>query len=1608
MSLLYITEEVVENFSGSGMDLLFEVLESYQENDAESEEILAQIFTELLITFEENKLDVNDIKKFFTQAIKSDDQARIFFQVLNSFAVSKNIHDLLHLLFRDNKIKIETLALHLSSDFLKSVEIVPKDYFQRTLSHKIRDEYFTQKKFNLLHEEVEGYSKFTSEMHSILDSSDAEFQLDYAIQVMEKLIGHYDLDPNRCLSLLFQVFTGTIVPHYRFILNVLKKSRWWPNVESDNSSLLSLGNGGSETAAKVIGLELVGECGTRDLPETYKCLVAILIKEGLISFGSLYKFMGPDESEMDELEAEYKKKLDRDVLVAGATALALAAPLADEEDEEGEKGESKTKNKTSQASTEKDLSSLLKLNMKFQFLKVFLGVGLYWPAIFILTKYPYLAQIDEEIPILINRLFATMIDPLYNKIRIFSDEEISSLQKPKGITFSRPHNTVFIEHSPVAHLFSFNPLMRGYGNRKYTYFYREFSTDLPKIQDIDSLIAASNELLKFNGPNLAKDTDIFIKTCEVTRYLLSQEEDKSKVFFYFKNFIFPAMPLIEENSIAIDKAFEILLFFPTEDRFSLYGELYNILAKNNPLIKIAYSKAEKSTKDVLKRLSKENVRPMMRRLAKICFSNPLPCLLTILQQIESYDNLNTLVVETARYFNAYGWDNLTAAILIRLASSRSSTYNGMSERQWVQSLASFIGKICQRYPHAIDIKTILAFILKSFYSGDTIGLLVLKEMFISMGGIQHITNLTINQIDMINCGSSLQKIVYNTIDDLRFERRATGKYLIKCMNEIDAVNELLVLLCRISNDVTFTGNESYLKVLVSKSDDVNAVIRLFVTLINLYDEDLNLMPIQQLSDLGVPWSWAYEVWRFRGKTEKDNLSLESTSSIFDNFWKLSLHDINYTNELYDNETIKLESNIKSLKDSIAINLKNKELPRTVIDKQRKDLETCEEYQKTFVDERAKHKDENEKIEEQLKQISFNWFVDLSFEEFIQKCIFPRAITSSFDAVYSARFLFKLNSMKIDNYSLVNVLDLLFKSKSLFGTLCSSTPTEAENIGLFFADILRTLQGWRDESKYGEIGLQDQDGDAITFDDFKKLLYDYHSLLLEEIRIGLQAPEYISRNNTIIFLKNLLAVYPTVDDHGAQIVNLIEKLSTTEKRNDLKLASNALLVHVKSKSKNWVPIWDFISMSEEEKEEIIKAKEEEKQRIIKEEAEAKRQKELELEKEKQMKLAKEEEEKKKLLAAASLNYDSLTAGGSGGGARTQTRTTQIGRTYEKYAIETKSEAHSRQTTPIPTQPRTLSSVPTSPSSLSKENKLQERVNKMKQAYKESRFSSDTENKVLNSESLDGHEATSNEKEAKQEESNDQEKLDSETKEKANPGQNNEETQLSTEKEDSAGDNSTNTSNLAAQKESEQKRSPLPPQNEIKKSISLEDFKGPTEPKRTPLPPQTMVARHKDDSYGRSEGRRAPLPPQHEIKKQSLGGTDSSNKVGSSRPPLGQSNANGFRNDMRTNKGNSSSNQQNSRQQPPASIPPPPPPPLPPIQHHRGRNDYGNSRGYQSNRDNYGRHSNSRNDSRPASSRTPTYDNRARNQGNRDNRNTGRNEKRNADSFGGRGYDKRPRH
>lgn len=1269
----YLNEEVVSNFGGAGSESLIGILETLPETDEET--VVSQLFTELLLVYEDGILDLDALVQFLFAAVKNDLVARVFCQVLNVFPPSDNIQKLLLLLSRkDNVIKADTMALYISPDLLKVLGVVPKDVMTKSLNGRIRDEFYTQKKYNLLHEETEGYSKLIIELYTIFKYDETSFQLGYASQIIEKLIGHYSLDPNRCLDVVLEVLGSSFVSKPDLAIQLLKDSRWWPRVNSDCSSINTLSVGGSETASKIFGLKLLKYPTEKDLPETLKIFITCLIKEGFLSFGSIWQYLSPTDQEMDDLDTEYKKNLDEEVSKAGASALALAAPLAEEEDTKS------TNTQTPKIDATIPLSKKIQSNMKYQFLKAFLGNGLYWPSIFILAKHPFLVHIDDAIAPLINRLFDAMLYPLYSSISPFSAEELSQLQTSKQLAFPRPHNHVVYEDYPCTELLSFKPTIKSYSQKKFIYFY-DWTADIPQITDVPTLFSISKEFLKFNGVKLATDIELFLKICRIGVRDLTNNQDetrKSEWFHYFRNFIFPAMSSIEENSIVIDEAFSILSFYSIEDRFSVYGELYQVLAKNNPYIKMAYGKAEKSTKDILKRLSKENVRPMMRRLAKISFSNPLPCLLTILQQIESYDNLNTLVVETARYFNKYGWDILTAAILMRLTNSGRSNMqeNGINERQWIQSLASFIGKICQRYPNAIDLSTIISFLLKLFHNGEHYGLIVLKEIFISMGGIQTITNLTVQQINMINCGSSLEMFVYRTIDDLRFDRFSSGTVLVETFLKLDAVNELLVLLRQTSEEILYNSKLSHLKILASKSDDLDTVIHLFTTLINFFgtpeDFDGVLLSIADLaSKYYIPPQWSFELWRpLLGKKVKDvayegvwNPVLEGimsevpkivgdlkflTPGLFVTFWQLSLYDINYSDQLYDDEKLKLESGLKSLRESLAINSRDKDISKQVLDKARKTLAQNEEFIKKLPDDKEVHSKHHQFVSARLQKEAPHWFTPETLhsqaKQFLQFCILPRAIHSSFDAVYTASFLFKLHELQTPNFSLIILLDELINSKLLFGTLFTSTPTESENLGLFFADILKRLHNWTTKEVFAQQKLL-RDLQEIDFDTFRKVLFDYHSVILADVGVALGVHEYMARRNGITFLKNLLGVYPNVEDHCEQIVKFIEHIASTEEREDLKLSSSALIGHVKSRSKTWVHMWDFIAMSNEDKEALQTKRKEEKQKaeaIIRAENELKAKKQ----KEKDDLIRKEKETEEQLKRLKVINYDSQSASSRG--------------------------------------------------------------------------------------------------------------------------------------------------------------------------------------------------------------------------------------------------------------------------------------------------------------------------------------------------------------------------
>ncbi|KAI8728759.1 THO complex subunit 2 [Biomphalaria glabrata] len=104
-------------------------------------------------------------------------------------------------------------------------------------------------------------------------------------------------------------------------------------------------------------------------------------------------------------------------------------------------------------------------------------------------------------------------------------------------------------------------------------------------------------------------------------------------------------------------------------------------------------------KYIMKRLSKETVKPSGRQLGKLSHSNPSIVFEYILNQIQRYDNLIGPVVDSLKYLTTISYDMLTFCIIEAIANpekDRMKTYN-MNISLWLQSLANFAGAICHKY-----------------------------------------------------------------------------------------------------------------------------------------------------------------------------------------------------------------------------------------------------------------------------------------------------------------------------------------------------------------------------------------------------------------------------------------------------------------------------------------------------------------------------------------------------------------------------------------------------------------------------------------------------------------------------------------------------------------------------------------------------------------------------------------------------------------------------------------------------------------------------------------------------------------------------------------------
>lgn len=776
-------------------------------------------------------------------------------------------------------VKIDKSLLLLILDPARLISLnLHTSLFEKKIVRANTNFLYKQKRFNLLREESEGYTKLVVELQGascgVGPHNKMEAQVLSAVNAIQSLIGYFDLDPVRSLDIIFDIFAMNIVRNSEFYLNVLKQSTWWPIHLATHGSLQDLSQGGNSMAAQIIGFKLksysqLGE----NVPDAYMMLVAVLIKEGFICLGDIYPFLSPSDDELLKHEDVWKKEMEEKTYMARASALALAAPLVDDDDTRRpiSAGNSSSEKKHSQNDTvnKKNKQQQSKKSQKAQLLSFLLSVGSLYPSLFILSKFPFLPGAYPEIADMVNRLVEYTIEPLFLKTIINTKPTPSASLRPKKIPVSAIRDTelddprrkgeILVLHPPVSPV---------YDENRYRFFYSDWSVGLATVDSIEGLQSVSEILLKYSGPLISRNARLLVRICRIAKYFLQAKDNEEFWYEYFRNYILGAISVVGPNPGIIHEIFLVMQYFPFEARYALYGEWSAVLAKSNPHLKFATSKAEKDTKDVLKRLSKTNVREMMRRLAKISYANPIPSFTVFISQVESYDNLGDLVVEAARYFTDMGWDILPFVIMLQLTSGRGTIQSsGMSDRKWIQSLSSFSAKLCKRYS-LMDSSPIVLYLLKEFHSQIGSGIILLRDLIAQMAGITQLSNLAKTQIEALGGCPSLRTLVFESIGDKRSISSRSGKRLADVLTNLNIASELFIILCQTHKGFIYTASDetAYQKVLAHRYDELTHVLIQYTELLNEFmDQETfenNMISISELcTKYGISPTYAFELWR---------------------------------------------------------------------------------------------------------------------------------------------------------------------------------------------------------------------------------------------------------------------------------------------------------------------------------------------------------------------------------------------------------------------------------------------------------------------------------------------------------------------------------------------------------------------------------------------------------------------------------------------------------------------------------------------------------------------------------------------------------------------------
>ncbi|GAB1302737.1 THO complex subunit 2 [Apodemus speciosus] len=1035
------------------------------------------------------------------------------------------------------------LKERLDPDTLESLGLIKQSQQFNQKSVKIKTKlFYKQQKFNLLREENEGYAKLIAELGQDLSGN---ITSDLILENIKSLIGCFNLDPNRVLDVILEVFECR-PEHDDFFISLLE-------------SYMSMCE--PQTLCHILGFKFkFYQEPSGETPSSLYRVAAVLLQFNLIDLDDLYVHLLPaDNCIMDE----YKREIvEAKQIVRKLTMVVLSSEKLDERDKEKDKDDEKVEKPPD--------------NQKLGLLEALLKIGDWQHAQSIMDQMPpYYAASHKLIALAICKLIHITVEPLYRRVGVpkgAKGSPISALQNkraPKQVeSFEDLRRDVFNMFCYLGPHLSHDPILFAKVVRIGKSFMKEFQSDGSKQED--------------------KEKTEVILSC-----LLSITDQV----------LLPSLSLMDCNACMSEELWGMFKTFPYQHRYRLYGQWKNETYNGHPLLvkvkaqtidrakyimkeqeKLSYRKQEGEAADdyiiliiglllsqEASRLTKENVKPSGRQIGKLSHSNPTilvsPCspgcsgTRSIDQAGLELRNPPASASQSAGIkgmrHHCLARTTLIYCIIEALANPEKERmkHDDTTISSWLQSLASFCGAVFRKYP--IDLAGLLQYVANQLKAGKSFDLLILKEVVQKMAGIEITEEMTMEQLEAMTGGEQL-KAEGGYFGQIRNTKKSSQR-LKDALLDHDLALPLCLLMAQQRNGVIFQeGGEKHLKLVGKLYDQCHDTLVQFGGFLasNLSTEDyIKRVPSIDVlcNEFHTPHDAAFFLSRpmyahhisskydelkksEKGSKQQHKVHKYITScemvmapvheavvslhvakvwddispQFYATFWSLTMYDLAVPHTSYEREVNKLKVQMKAIDD-------NQEMPPN---KKKKEKERCTALQDKLLEEEKKQMEHVQRVLQRLKLEKDNWLLAKSTKnetitKFLQLCIFPRCIFSAIDAVYCARFVELVHQQKTPNFSTLLCYDRVFSD--IIYTVASCTENEASRYGRFLCCMLETVTRWHSDRATYEKECGNYPGfltilratgfdggnkaDQLDYENFRHVVHKWHYKLTKSCYSG---------------------------------------------------------------------------------------------------------------------------------------------------------------------------------------------------------------------------------------------------------------------------------------------------------------------------------------------------------------------------------------------------------------------------------------------------------------------------------------------------------------------------